>query len=87
MSTPFAVGDRVRLVTALPYVKTADTMPMLRPGDLLTVDNVGIIREQKPGNTWAVKFDQGSFLIDSAHLVKLSDEDSASAAKDAASEG
>ncbi|MEM6521157.1 MAG: NAD(P)H dehydrogenase assembly family protein, partial [Cyanobacteria bacterium P01_C01_bin.70] len=52
MSTPFAVGDRVRLVTALPYVKTADTMPMLRPGDLLTVDNVGIIREQKPGNTW-----------------------------------
>ncbi|MGD1862397.1 MAG: DUF3148 domain-containing protein [Leptolyngbyaceae cyanobacterium] len=73
MSISFAIGDRVRLTTTLPYVKTADTMPMLRPGDLLPINSVGIIREQKPGNTWTVKFDQGSFLIDSAHLAKVTE--------------
>ncbi|MEM1281014.1 MAG: DUF3148 domain-containing protein [Cyanobacteria bacterium P01_H01_bin.152] len=70
MNSSFTIGDRVCLATAPPYIKTADTMPMLRPGDLLPVGSIGIIREQKSGNTWAVKFDQGSFLLDDQYLEK-----------------
>lgn len=76
MTSPFVIGDRVRLATAPPYIKTADTMPMLRPGDLVPVGSVGIIREQRPGNTWAVKFDQGSFLLDVQYLEKAQVEPS-----------
>lgn len=72
MSAPFVVGDRVRLASAPPYLKTADTMPMLRPGDIVPLDTEGIILQQKPSNYWAVKFDQGAFLVDSTYLEKVS---------------
>ncbi len=65
------IGDRVRLATAPPYLKTADTMPMLRPGDLVPVDSQGVVTAQKPGNYWVIKFDQGSFLVDSTYLAKI----------------
>ncbi|MGF1458382.1 MAG: regulatory protein SipA [Leptolyngbyaceae cyanobacterium] len=74
MSITFLVGDRVRLATAPPYLKTADTMPMLRPGDLVPVKTVGTVVAQKPSNYWVVKFEQGSFLVDGAYLEPVGAE-------------
>ena len=74
MSVSFFIGDRVRLKSVPPYIKTADTMPMLRPGDLIPVGTQGVILAQKPSGYWTVKFDQGAFLIDSPYLEKVSFE-------------
>ena len=71
MSSPFLIGDRVYLATAPPYIKTADTMPMLRPGDTVPVGEQGVIVEQKPGSYWKVKFEQGAFLVDTSYLEKV----------------
>ncbi len=71
MSPTFIIGDRVCLETAPPYLKTADTMPMLRPGDIIPVGAQGVIVQQKPGSYWAVKFEQGVFLVDSTYLAKV----------------
>lgn len=65
----FLIDDRVRLATAPPYLKTADPMPMLRPGDIVPVGAQGQVTEQKPGGYWAVRFDQGTFLVDSQYLA------------------
>ena len=73
MSAAFLIGDRVRLHSEPPYLKTADTMPMLRPGDLIPVGKQGVITAQKPGGYWTVKFDQGSFLIDETYLEKVTE--------------
>lgn len=85
MSAPFIVGDRVRLASAPPYLKTADTMPMLRPGDIVPVGSQGIIQQQKPSNYWTVKFDQGSFLVDSTYLEKVSYENTSSTTEEGSS--
>lgn len=74
MSAQFLIGDRVRLASAPPYLKTAETMPMLRPGDIIPLDSQGVVTAQKPGDSWVVKFDQGSFLVDSAYLEKVTFE-------------
>ena len=66
----FIVGDRVRLKSQPPYFKTADPMPMLRPPDLISVGDVGIILEQRPGGYWAVKFERGSLLVDEPYLER-----------------
>ncbi|NEP62576.1 MAG: DUF3148 domain-containing protein [Symploca sp. SIO2G7] len=64
----FTVGDRVCITTQPPYLKTADPMPMLRPPDLVTLGEEGIIVEQKLGGYWAVRFERGTFLIDSRYI-------------------
>ena len=69
----FSVGDRIRLTVRPPYIKTADTMPMLRPPDVLPVGETGIITEARLADTWKVKFNQGSFLID-AKYIELADQ-------------
>ncbi len=62
------VGCRVRL-TALPeFVKTADPMPMLRPPTVLTLGAEGIVIERRPGNTWAVRFDDHAYLLSASLL-------------------
>ncbi|MDB9529847.1 DUF3148 domain-containing protein [Oscillatoria sp. CS-180] len=71
MSAAFIIGDRVRLASQPPYFKTADTMPMLRPGDLIPVGAEGIVMEQKPSSYWTIKFEQGSFLVDIAYLERV----------------
>jgi Protein of unknown function (DUF3148) len=68
MSTEFTIGAMVHLASQPPYIKTADPMPMLRPGQLLTVGTTGTITARQPGEHWVVKFEQGSFLIDSKYL-------------------
>lgn len=68
MSHTFGVGDRVQLALAPPYFKTADSMPMLRPPDLIPLGAEGVITEQRPGNSWVIKFERGSVLLDSKYL-------------------
>jgi Protein of unknown function (DUF3148) len=68
MSKVFAVGDRVRLISLPPYLKTADPMPMLRPANLLTVGEAGTILDRRPSNYWVVRFSQSAYLIDSQYL-------------------
>ncbi len=71
LESSLAVGDRVRLCQSPPYFKTADPMPMLRPPDLITVGEEGMLTEQRLGQTWVVRFERGSFLLDSAFLQKV----------------
>ncbi len=70
-SQALAVGDRVCLAQAPSYFKTADTMPMLRPPDVVGLEDEGVITEQRAGQTWAVRFQQGAFLLDSPYLKKI----------------
>ncbi|AGY58457.1 regulatory protein SipA [Gloeobacter kilaueensis] len=66
------VGQTVRLVRIPPFVKTADTMPMLRPSSFLEVGQEGQILDRRPANYWAVRFKQGAFLIDGSDLEPVS---------------
>ena len=65
----FGVGDRVRLATVPPYLKTADPMPMLRPPSVVPVGAEGLVQAAKLADTWAVRFDTGTFLVDGKYLV------------------
>ena len=65
------VGGKVRLIAIPPYLKTADPMPMLRPPDLLSIDDIGTGIDSRPGGHWVVKFDPGTFLLDSKSLEAI----------------
>ena len=67
----FEIKDKVKLIAAVSYLKTSDNMPMLRPPDLVAIDEVGEILSIKPLNTVEVKFRRGSFLIDIDKLEKI----------------
>lgn len=73
MAGMFNVGDRVRLKALPTYLKTADTMPMLRPPDILAVGAEGVILDQRPGGYWGVRFERGAFLLDSEYLERVTD--------------
>ena len=64
----FAVGDRVCLLQSLPYLKTADPMPMLRPPDLVSPGEVGAVSEIRPRDQLAVRFRRGTFLLSVRNL-------------------
>ncbi len=66
-----AVGDRVRVISIPPYVKTADTMPMLRPPNVVHLQDEGILVERRPGNSWSVRFSQGTFLLDEHYIESV----------------
>jgi hypothetical protein len=70
MTDGLTIGDRVQLSQRPPYLKTADSMPMLRPPDLVVPGEVGTIVDQRPGGYWVVQFERGSFLLDSHFLAK-----------------
>ena len=58
-----SIGDRLRLKQQLPYLETADPMPMLRPSDLVSLDEVGEVVALHPLDTVAVRFRRGTYLI------------------------
>ena len=58
-----SIGDRLRLKQQLPYLKTADPMPMLRPSDLVSLDELGEVVALHPFDTVAVRFRRGTYLI------------------------
>ena len=72
-----SIGDRLRLKQQLPYLKSADPMPMLRPPDLVAAGEVGEVVGLHPMDTVAVRFRRGTFLIalDRLELVDPPDAD------------
>jgi len=70
----FTVGEKVSLQVPLPYLKTADPISILRPPDLVSLDEVGVIIGIRPNDLLEVKFRRGNFLIPSERLKILSIE-------------
>ena len=69
----FEVKDKVKLIAPLPYLKTSENMPMLRPPDLVAIDEVGEIISLRSPSTVEIKFRRGSFLIDINKIEKIQD--------------
>ena len=67
----FNIYDKVKLIMPLPYLKTADNMPMLRPPDLVAIDEVGEIISIRSPDTVEIKFRRGAFLIDINKIEKV----------------
>ncbi|MEL6223576.1 MAG: DUF3148 domain-containing protein [Cyanobacteria bacterium J06627_8] len=63
-----SVGDRVRVVELPPFVKSADPMPMLRPPDVIRLNEEGTVLERRSGDNWSVRFERGVFLMDERFL-------------------
>ena len=66
----FEIKDKVKLIAPVSYLKTSDNMPMLRPPDLVAIDEIGEILSIKSPDMVEVKFRRGSFLIDIDKLEK-----------------
>ena len=67
----FEINDKVKLTMPVSYLKTADNMPMLRPPDLVAIDEIGEILSIQSHDTVEVKFRRGSFLIDAHKIEKI----------------
>ena len=67
----FEIKDKVKLIAPVSYLKTSDNMPMLRPPDLVAIDEIGEILSIKSPETVEVKFRRGSFLIDIDKINKI----------------
>ena len=67
----FEIKDKVKLIAPISYLKTSDNMPMLRPPDLVAIDEIGEIISVKSLDTVEVKFRRGSFLIDVEKIEKV----------------
>ena len=67
----FEIKDKVKLIMPVSYLKTAENMPMLRPPDLVAIEEIGEILSIKSPDTVEVKFRRGSFLIDVDKIEKI----------------
>ncbi len=67
----FSIGTKVVLKVPLPYLKTAEPMPMLRPPDLVSPDELGEIVGLRSFDIVEVRFRRGIFLIPSQHLENV----------------
>jgi len=67
----FNIEDKVRLIMPLSYLKTSDNMPMLRPPDLVAINEIGQIISIRSPDTVEIKFRRGSFLIDIDKIEKI----------------
>ncbi len=70
----FSIGEKVSLQVPMPYLKTVDSVSMLRPPDLVSLDEVGVIIGVRPMNLIEVRFRRGDFLIP-ADRLKVIEED------------
>jgi hypothetical protein len=61
----------VRLQGPVPYLKTADPMPMLRPADLVDPEELGVVVERRAKDQLAVRFRRGTFLLASRQLLPV----------------
>ena len=66
----FEIKDKVKLIAPVSYLKTSDNMPMLRPPDLVAIDEIWQILSIKSPDTVEVKFRRGSFLIEIDKIEK-----------------
>ena len=67
----FKINQKVKLIAPLPYLKTSENMPMLRPPDLVAIDEIGEVLSLKSPETVEVRFRRGKFLIDIDKLEKV----------------
>ena len=67
----FKIKDKVKLILPLSYLKTSDNMPMLRPPDLVAIDEVGEIISIRSPETVEIKFRRVCFLIDIDKVEKI----------------
>ena len=67
----FEIKDRVKLIAPVSYLKTSDNMPMLRPPDLVAIDEVGVVLSIKSPNIVEVKFRRGAFLIEINKIARI----------------
>ncbi len=67
----FEIKDKVKLIVPVSYLKTSENMPMLRPPDLVAIDEVGEILSIKSPETVEVKFRRGCFLMDINKIEKV----------------
>ena len=67
----FEIKDKVKLIAPVSYLKTSDNMPMLRPPDLVAIDEIGQILSIKSPDVVEVKFRRGSFLIEIDKIEKI----------------
>ena len=67
----FDIKDKVKLIAPVSYLKTSDNMPMLRPPDLVAIDEIGEVLSIKSPDTVEVKFRRGSFLINIDRIEKI----------------
>ena len=72
----FSIGEKVTLQVPMPYLKTIDSISTLRPADLVSLDEEGIIIGIRPKDLLEVKFRRGNFLIP-ADRLKLIKKDNA----------
>jgi hypothetical protein len=68
------LGSRVRVNGSLPYLKTADPMPMLRPPDLIDPGETGEVVELRALGIRAVRFRRGTFLLEEGRLSPATPE-------------
>ena len=62
------IGEKVSLQVPMPYLKTVDSISMLRPPDLVSLDEVGVIIGIRSKDLLEVKFRRGNFLIPAERL-------------------
>ena len=67
----FEIKEKVKLIAPVSYLKTSDNMPMLRPPDLVAIDEIGEILSIKSPQTVEVQFRRGAFLIDIDKIEKV----------------
>tara|TARA_Y100001968_G_scaffold96379_1_gene86432 strand:- start:212 stop:433 length:222 start_codon:yes stop_codon:yes gene_type:complete len=67
----FSVGEKVALQVPMPYLKTGDAISMLRPPDLVSLDEIGTIIGVRREDLVEVKFRRGNFLIPSERLKSV----------------
>ena len=73
----FSIGEKVSLQVPMPYLKTVDPISMLRPPDLVSIDEVGKVIGISPKDLLEVKFRRGDFLIPAERLKVIEkDKDS-----------
>ena len=67
----FEIQDKVKLIAPVSYLKTSDNMPMLRPPDLVAIDEVGVVLSIKSPDIVEVRFRRGAFLIEINKIAKI----------------
>ena len=72
------LGAKVSLTSPLQYLKTNDPMPVLRPPDLVSIDELGEIVGLNPMKSAEVRFRRGTFVIPFSNL-SLQDSENAQA--------
>ncbi len=63
-----SIGQSVSLRERPGYLKTADPMPMLRPPDLIGMQEVGVVVELRALGMVAVRYRRGTFLLAASAL-------------------